>query len=81
LVSLLFSLNLLLAIFNLLPFPPLDGASLPLLFLSESQAESYSEFTRQPMLSLVGLLIAWKVFPLIYWPLQSGIETLLQHWL
>jgi len=61
-ISLLFALNLLLGAFNLLPVPPLDGCSLPLLFLPGEVAERYWLAIRQPMLSWLGLMLAWKLF-------------------
>ncbi len=70
LLSIGFSLNLLLFLFNLLPLPPLDGSSVPLLFLSEPAAEKYWAFLRSPMVSMFGILIAWKIFGVIYPPLH-----------
>lgn len=69
-LSVLFSLNLLLLIFNLLPLPPLDGSSMLTLFMSAETAEKYRAFTRQPMMSLVGFLIAWRLFSAVFRPLQ-----------
>lgn len=65
-LGIFFSLNLLLCLFNLLPVPPLDGSSAPLLFLSESAARSYTELTRNRLFRMVGLLVAWKVMPLFF---------------
>jgi Zn-dependent protease len=70
LLSIMFSLNLLLFVFNLLPLPPLDGSSLPLFFLSESAAESYSAIISNPTFNLFGLLIAWRVFPYLFEPIR-----------
>src|SRR6266566_80447 len=56
LLSLFFSLNLLLGAFNLLPLHPLDGSSLPLLFLPAGAAEKYWLALRQPMFSWFGLV-------------------------
>jgi Zn-dependent protease len=70
LLSITFSLNLLLFAFNLLPFPPLDGSSIPLLFLSENAAEKYSDLLRSPGLSIFGMIVAWKLFGLIHPPLH-----------
>lgn len=71
LVSLLFSLNLLLFTFNLLPCPPLDGSSILTLFLPDSAAEKYREAASSPVFSLIGFVVAWKVFGLIYPCVQS----------
>ena len=62
LVSMFFSLNLVLTVLNLFPLPPLDGSgALALLLDSETNAK-FQNFTRQPALGLMGLIIAWHVF-------------------
>ncbi len=66
LLSILFSLNLLLFAFNLLPLPPLDGAGVLPLVISERLAQRYQEFMRQ--WSLLGLVVAWNVFHQIFGP-------------
>ena len=68
-LSLLFTLNLLLFVFNLLPVPPLDGSAILPMFLSDSANYRYQEILHMPMLSLIGLLIAWQVFPYIFQPI------------
>ena len=62
LLSITFSLNLLLFAFNLLPLPPLDGSSLPLLFLPERAAVKYQEFMWAPSMQIFGIIIAWQLF-------------------
>ena len=69
LVSILFSLNLLLALFNLIPVPPLDGSSAIGLVLGENGARRFAAMTRNPTLAIVGLLLCWQVFPYIFRPL------------
>lgn len=66
----MFSMNLLLFTFNLLPVPPLDGSAILPVFMSESMAERYRETIHQPMFSLIGFLIAWYCFPYVYRPIQ-----------
>jgi Zn-dependent protease len=66
LVSIFFSLNLLLFIFNLIPFPPLDGSSIPLLFLSNEGAAKYWTLLRAPGLNMIGLIVAWRLFDVAY---------------
>jgi Zn-dependent protease len=62
-LSIVFSLNLLLGIFNLLPVPPLDGFGAIGLFLGEEAAARFQAFGQQiRVFSMIGLLIAWKVF-------------------
>jgi Zn-dependent protease len=68
LVSVLFTLNLVLLVFNLLPLPPLDGSGALPLFMSRRAAERYQELVRQPAVSLLGLVIAWKLFGAVFGP-------------
>jgi Zn-dependent protease len=75
LLSILLVLNVLLAAFNLIPLPPLDGASVAGLFLP-GFARQMREFSQNPMFSLIGLLVAWRVFPLIVQPLFSFVVWL-----
>ena len=79
LVSILFSLNLILLVFNLLPLPPLDGSNLFLLFLSDSAAERYRNFLRNPTHSLIGLIIAWQVFGPIFRHIHTFALNMLYH--
>ena len=69
-LSILFSLNLILFLFNLLPLPPLDGSAILPMFMSTDTARRYHAFLRQPMFSMIGLLIAWRIFDDIYAPLH-----------
>lgn len=64
-----FALNLLLAVFNLIPVPPLDGSGVLQLLMSEDRARRYQLFLRsQPMLTWVGLLVAWRLFDPLFQP-------------
>ena len=67
-LSILFSLNLLLGCFNLLPVAPLDGHSAVGLLLPEDVFARWLGFIRSPMASLLGLLLAWRAFDVIFWP-------------
>jgi Zn-dependent protease len=62
----LFSLNLLLGIFNLLPAPPLDGSTAIMLFMSENQAQRYLNFIRGGNFALPGLLVSLILFRYIF---------------
>ncbi len=77
LISLFFSLNLLLFTFNLLPCPPLDGSSIVTLFLPDSMAEKFREAAHSPVFSLIGFIVAWKLFGVIYPLVQSFAITCL----
>jgi len=77
LVSILFSLNLLLGTFNLLPIPPLDGQTAIGLLLPESAGRWLAGAGRNRTLALVGLLLAWKVFGVLFRPIFAlGLNLL-----
>jgi len=68
LLSILFSLNLVLCLFNLIPFPPLDGSAALQLVLSPKAGAHWKAFMRQPMMTMVGFIIAWRVIGFVFWP-------------
>ena len=70
-VSILFSLNLILLVFNLIPLPPLDGSNVLLFFLSNQAAGYYESFLYQPMHRMIGLVIAWQIFGPIFDPIHT----------
>jgi Zn-dependent protease len=70
LLSIAFSLNLILFVFNLLPLPPLDGSGAVPLFLHERTARSYMEFIHNPSFMFLGLFVAWRVFDVIFDPVH-----------
>ena len=70
-LSIFFSLNLLLFLFNLLPLPPLDGSAVLPAFMSNEMSARYNTLLHQPMISLLGLMIAWRVFPFVFYPVMN----------
>jgi len=77
LVSLLFTLNLLLVLFNLLPVPPLDGSGAVGIFLDTDTARRVQAFMHQPALAFGGLLVAWVLIPRIFGPVHLFAVNLL----
>jgi len=77
LLSILFMLNLVLFCFNLIPLPPLDGSSLPLLVLDNDASDRYQQVLSQPGVSLLGRLIAWQGFGTVFQPIQLAVINLL----
>lgn len=76
-ISIMFSLNLILFCFNLLPVPPLDGSALPLMFLQHRSAQRYMEILHNPQFSLIGIIVAWNVFKYIFPPIHLfGLNVL-----
>jgi len=69
-LSVVFSLNLLLGTFNLMPVPPLDGSGAVPLFVGHETGRRYQEFIRsQPAFSFLGLVLAWKAFDYVFHPI------------
>ena len=77
LVSIAFTLNLLLFVFNLLPFPPLDGAGVLSIFLSEDAARRVQDFFANPSFALGGILVAWFLIGEIFPPVHLAAINLL----
>lgn len=77
LLSILFTLNLILFAFNLLPLPPLDGSTALPLVIGDRAAERYLKFVRQPAFQMVGLLLAWRIFNPIFSPIHTLALNLL----
>jgi len=77
LVSILFSMNLILAILNMLPLPPLDGSEIIILFMDRSQAEKYKTMIHNPAFALIGLMVAWHIFSPLFRVLFPAIVSLI----
>lgn len=77
-LSVLFSLNLLLGVFNLLPVPPLDGFSAITLLMPESFVRRWDGIAYGiRSYGFILLLVAWKLFDYIYWPVfVMGVRVL-----
>jgi Zn-dependent protease len=73
-----FSLNLLLFVFNLLPFPPLDGGAAIILLMPKKVAVRYQAFVwGHPQFSWFGILLAWNLFAYFLGPIfEQAIKLL-----
>ena len=70
LMSVFFSLNLMLACLNMLPLPPLDGSAAILLVLGERTAARYQQFLMtSPALGMIGMVAAWQLFDVVFSPI------------
>lgn len=77
-LSLLFCQNVLLAFFNMLPVPPLDGNTAITLILPERLAEAFRVATRTGFLAMFGIWIAWFLAgPMLRPVLRGATWTLL----
>jgi Zn-dependent protease len=71
-LSIAFSLNLILFLFNLLPLPPLDGSSIIKLVLPDSVQAKYDDLVSHPAAAWGGILAAWYFFPTVGFPLLGA---------
>jgi Zn-dependent protease len=71
-------INILLALFNAIPFPPLDGSKIIVPFLPRRLAYSYQMFSRKvESLGFITLLIAVFLFMFILWkPFITAVYAL-----
>jgi len=76
LLAVLLVLNILLFIFNMLPVPPLDGASAITGILPESTALLVRSVNAIPGVSMLGLLVAWQLFPQFARPIFTAVLRL-----
>ncbi len=69
LLSVFFSLNLMMACLNMIPLPPLDGSAAILLALGEETGRRYQRFLMTSQaLGMMGLIVAWQVFDVVFNP-------------
>ena len=67
-VSVLFSMNLLLFLLNMIPLPPLDGSTVLLLVLPEPWTERYQQLLRTPAFAWMSLLLVFGFFGQLFRP-------------
>jgi len=75
-LSVLLVLNVFIGLFNLLPLPPLDGFAVFSALLPEQHSQRLRQLQSAGAMSIIGLFVAWQVFPLITDPLFSMLLRL-----
>jgi Zn-dependent protease len=75
-LSVLLVLNVFVGLFNLLPVPPLDGFAVIRIVLPEHHAASLRALESNAMMSMLGLVVAWQIFPAFTDPLFSMLLTM-----
>ena len=78
-LSILFTQNVLLMTFNLLPVPPLDGNTAIGLLVPERLARRWFDITRDRAFGILGLVLAWYFFGDLFWPILR-IAIRLLYW-
>ena len=76
-LSVVMGLNLILGVFNLMPFPPLDGISVVAGVVPPVRA-LYQKMRAFPAMGIVGVIVAWRVSPYVVGPvLRAAVRALL----
>jgi Zn-dependent protease len=78
-MSMLFSMNLILFVLNIIPMPPLDGSGVISLFLKDEAARKFNAVIRHPAFSFIGLLLVLFVFSPIIGYLFAKVMSLI-YW-
>ncbi|MFQ5701554.1 MAG: site-2 protease family protein [Acidobacteriota bacterium] len=67
-LSIAMTLNVLLFLFNLLPIPPMDGSGVLHGLFPDSIGRWLDTLQQNPVIGLVGVLIAWRLIPYLFQP-------------
>ncbi|HEY4104669.1 MAG TPA: site-2 protease family protein [Polyangiaceae bacterium] len=70
-------LNVVLFLFNLIPVPPLDGAGVLSGLFPDSLGSLYDRMRKTPAFELLGLVLAWYLFPYLARPAFGIVSNLL----
>lgn len=71
-LGVMFKLNVILCVFNLLPIPPLDGAGVLSGLFPNSVGSLYERMNQIPAFSILGIVIAWQIAPYLVSPVWSA---------
>jgi Zn-dependent protease len=80
LVSILFTLNLVLLVFNLIPVPPLDGTAIGEFIFKGEMLYKYRQLMSHPNLRIFGIFIAWMVMGRVFGPIHTLALNALYIW-
>lgn len=72
-LSILLCLNIILGIFNLMPVPPLDGSGVLEGLFPKQLGRLFDAVRTSRGYQFLGLVVAWKVFPQIAWPVLGAV--------
>jgi len=77
LLSIALNLNVLLCLFNILPLPPLDGSGIVEGLMPDTLGRFIEGLRRNPVMSLLGLMVAWQLTDVVYRPVFNAMLRLL----
>jgi Zn-dependent protease len=75
-ISMLFTMNLILLVLNIIPLPPLDGSGIVAIFLPDTASRKYRSIISNPLFGFVGLFLAWQAFtPLFHFIFPGAMNV------
>jgi Zn-dependent protease len=78
LLSVVFSMNLMMACLNMIPLPPLDGSAAVVLALGDKAGRKYQQFLMASRsFGMMGLIVAWRVFDVVFDPLFWAVVNVI----
>jgi Zn-dependent protease len=79
-VNILFTLNFILLVFNLIPVPPLDGTAIGEFIFQGEMLYKYRQLMSHPSLRMFGIIIAWMVMNAVFGPIHTFALNVLYFW-
>ncbi len=76
-LSVLFSINIILGTFNLIPIPPLDGAAVIEGLFPNQLRRAFTTVRTTGVYQLLGMVIAWKIAPYVIIPVLHALLPVL----
>ncbi|GIW22334.1 MAG: peptidase M50 [Candidatus Sericytochromatia bacterium] len=68
-LGIMFDLNMILFVLNMLPIPTFDGGYFLSIFLSKKSAIKLIEFMSEPIFALIMIIFLWNFFGYIFYPI------------
>ena len=76
-LSVMLGLNVILGVFNLIPLPPLDGASVLEGSAPKLTGGFYARMREIPAAEVLGMLAAWQISPYVIGPALGFVVSFL----
>jgi len=76
-LGIMFDLNLLLFVLNILPIPTFDGGQFITIFLNQNTAMKLINFMSNPIFAIIMIVILWNFFGYIFFPIYGFFISIL----
>jgi len=76
-LGIMFDLNMILFVLNILPIPTFDGGYFISIFLNKKNAVKFIEFMSNPIFAIVMIIFLWNFFGYIFYPIYAFFINIL----